>query len=97
MLLFRRLRFWYLRRFRGIVAAPGGTMWQEHRSAFGFGGGLRMLFLCRCGKTHSFDERHYCVRERDPETGAVTEARFVLHCPCGIGHWMNAIPRKGTP
>jgi len=103
-----RLRAWYLRRFRGFVAAtvPGGTSWQEHRR-----GRDEMFFWCRCGLFMEFYEKDLFVRNRRhtdncpalwEDSGAIkcdcpiTDARYVKICPdCHLGHWMDASP-KGT-
>jgi hypothetical protein len=95
MSIFRRLRFWYLRRFHGHVAAPGGTTWQEHRTERFERCNLPCVpFRCTCGERQHFTEKNYVVRARDPETEQVIDARYVLICSCGIGHWMNATPRR---
>jgi hypothetical protein len=99
---FAGIRRWWLRRFRGYVAAPprsGGTSWQQHR---------KRQFKCRCGWPgvvfdYLFDdEKDYVIRSQDHVEGCqfptvdgkplcscpVTDARYVKICPeCGLGHW----------
>lgn len=103
---FQRLKAYYLRRFRGYVAAPRiagsrGTAWQEHfpKEVFpgitGSAGQTRETVLfwlfCFCGRRLDFTSQDYFVKSRDLETQKVLEARYSKVCPnCGLGHWMNA-------
>jgi hypothetical protein len=103
--LFQRLKGWYLRRFRGYVAATtsGGTSWQQHsRQDVGF--------TCRCGAALAFAAADLFVRHRAHVDGCdgirgefegmiacdcpITDARYVKHCPqCRLAHWKDASPR----
>jgi len=56
---FSAVKRWWLRRFRGYVAAParsGGTSWQQHPAG-------EMGFTCRCGQAQAFTEQNYVIRE----------------------------------
>ena len=57
------IRAWWLRRFRGFVAAPKlhggrGTSWQEHKR-------YDIGFTCRCGQVLAFMTSDLVVRDRD--------------------------------
>lgn len=94
---FAGVKRWWLRRFRGYVAAPprsGGTSWQQHP-------GQEWGFTCRCKSVLGFSEENYIVRARDHVEGCpgvyqfsqqlrslplacdcpVTDARYVKICP----------------
>jgi hypothetical protein len=95
------LKRWWLRRFRGYVAAParsGGTSWQQHPAG-------EMGFTCRCGQAQAFTQENYVIRERDHRDACapqfsgnpldcdcpVTDARYIRICSgCGLGHWRQA-------
>ena len=100
------IRAWWLRRFRGFVAAPKlhggrGTSWQEHKR-------YDIGFTCRCGQVLAFMSSDLVIRDRahredcelEPNVAysscscPVTDARHVKICPkCGLGHWNDATPR----
>ena len=91
------IRVWYLRRFRGYVAAPRdlvggrGTSWQQHSFEY--------FIECRCGQVLAITPSDYFVRSRTHLDGCtdwdhcdcpVTDARFVKICQqCGLGHWIE--------
>lgn len=100
MKLWAGLKRWYLRRFKGFVAAParsGGTSWQQH--------GVKAVgYQCRCGNVHAFAESDLKIMSQDHVDGCdgiamqnsplkrcscpISEARYVKICPgCGLGHW----------
>ena len=59
------LKRWWLRRFRGYVAAParsGGTSWQQWPS-------WRSTFPCKCGYQGDFTPDTYVIREQDHVDG----------------------------
>lgn len=79
-LFLQRWKTWYLRRFRGYVAAPQiagsrGTAWQQYssRDVFpgitGSAGQTRRTVLfwvfCRCGKRLDFTSENYFIREQE--------------------------------
>ena len=101
------IRAWWLRRFRGFVAAPAlyggrGTSWQEHKR-------YDIGFTCRCGEVLAFMTSDLVIREQDHDEAClqiadalpglkcncpITDARHVKICPkCGLGHWNDATPK----
>jgi hypothetical protein len=95
------LRRWYLRRFKGFVAAPRdaygvprGTSWQEHHEK---------LFICRCGHPGSgfafqFTEENLVVRAREhvDDCAAVgTKALLVCDCPITDARYCWICPACG--
>jgi hypothetical protein len=69
--LLERLRAWWLRRFRGFVAAPAqhggrGTSWQEHkRHEIGFTCSGTTASGDPCGQVLAFMSTDLMIREQD--------------------------------